>query len=613
MANLEVSSVAQPICVWTDASRKFAIHLHPHVIGCLGIESRVAFKRVPRRGLEIGGILIGRTDFREDTTTFWIEGFQPVESEHRSGPSYVLSESDLANLQAALAKNGAASIGIYRSQTRSDRLVLQARDIELYEKCFDTGDALFLMLGPVPGIAAFFIRADGNLKCIHEFALASSLSSIMTLRQGGTAPPLNLHPQPTAEIQGTPSRVVRRLDPPEKEDTLSVVAQRLDHQPVPAPVLKRSGLKMKLGSGLKIGTWILAAAITSLVVAAAVSVLSNSVRRSSAPDRQAPEYLHLAVERAGPALRLLWDRNSAAVSGATGAVLHIQDGDQRSDRDLAPSQLSAGSTTYEPKNAEVTFQLEVYSAEPNAIGSIQVMNLAPNSTLAPVPPGQPNVQPASNRPASTPLPVKALTTRTERPPADLIGKENKKADVQSPAPKSSGGTATNSLSTRGASAPTALEKAPQRPSTPTAFDKAPQRSPLAEAAVPISDREPSIQILAEPVSGSRLGQLVGKVPLLRRLRKPVKTATPVPLYQAQPSLKVSDKQSLVRPVSVDVKVYVGESGTVNSAEVVDYGDPPNWGLANAALAAARDWTFEPARIEDAAVSSEVILHFRFNP
>src|SRR5712671_4417364 len=78
-------SISQPLCEWAESSRRFAIHISPDVIGRLGTESWVAFKRVPRRGLEIGGVLIGHVDSQDDSTTFWIEGFAPVESEHRSG------------------------------------------------------------------------------------------------------------------------------------------------------------------------------------------------------------------------------------------------------------------------------------------------------------------------------------------------------------------------------------------------------------------------------------------------------------------------------------------------------------------------------------------------
>jgi TonB family protein len=122
-----------------------------------------------------------------------------------------------------------------------------------------------------------------------------------------------------------------------------------------------------------------------------------------------------------------------------------------------------------------------------------------------------------------------------------------------------------------------------------------------------------VGIVAEPVSAPRLAQLAGKIPLLRRIGHKDKATAPVPLYQAQPSLRIPDTQNLLQPASVAVKVYVAESGAVKRAEVVVYGDPPNWNLANASLAAARKWTFQPARIEQMPVSSEVILHFRFNP
>ena len=122
MADVELS-VRKPICVWTQGSRTFAIQLGPGVIERLGTESWAAFKAVPRRGLEIGGILLGRAVSEDDITTFLIEGSQPVGSEHRSqGPSYVLSESDFAGFQEELKKNGAASIGTYRSHTRSEQL-----------------------------------------------------------------------------------------------------------------------------------------------------------------------------------------------------------------------------------------------------------------------------------------------------------------------------------------------------------------------------------------------------------------------------------------------------------------------------------------------------------
>jgi hypothetical protein len=116
----------------------------------------------------------------------------------------------------------------------------------------------------------------------------------------------------------------------------------------------------------------------------------------------------------------------------------------------------------------------------------------------------------------------------------------------------------------------------------------------------------------EMVSGSALGRAVGRIPLVRRLRKQDETMAPVPIYQPQPILKAPGL-SLIRPVSIGIKVDVNKSGAVTFAEVEDYGDPPNFTLVNASLAAAQRWTFMPARLRDAAVSSQAILHFDFTP
>ncbi len=106
-----------------------------------------------------------------------------------------------------------------------------------------------------------------------------------------------------------------------------------------------------------------------------------------------------------------------------------------------------------------------------------------------------------------------------------------------------------------------------------------------------------------------------KIPLVRRLKKPDRTTAAVPIYKAKPVLGNGNTESLnvVRPLAVDVKVSVAETGAVQSAEITDYGDPPNWNLATAALNAARQWTFAPARRDESPVSSEMILHFHFNP
>ena len=83
-----------PPPVAPPALPRFAIETTPEALARLTAEVWMAFKRVPRRGLEIGGVLLGAARRSEQVTTFRMEGYETVESEHRSGPSYLLSETD---------------------------------------------------------------------------------------------------------------------------------------------------------------------------------------------------------------------------------------------------------------------------------------------------------------------------------------------------------------------------------------------------------------------------------------------------------------------------------------------------------------------------------------
>ena len=631
MAHPGLSSVGQPICAWSESDHKFSICVPSDVIGRLSAESWIAFKRVPRRGLEIGGILLGRTDTRDDITTFWIDGFQQVESEHRSGPSYVLSESDFSRLQDVIKTHKSVCLGIYRSQTRAERLELQESDSKLFGRCFETGPALFLMLGPIPGIAAFFAQADGSLKCIHQFALPSSRMSIMagaSATVSRTEPPraLALQEANSLDKPTEPVGESTHSKSPEQPQVLAVPEARSLHKSTEPVVKSAKPISLGVGSPKPVApklvwptsaalsravtgkaSWILAAMAAMFILAAAASLTWKAPRPLlAALDRKPPEFLHLTVERAGSSLRLLWDQNSSTVHAATRAVLHIDDGNVHADWDLGPSQLSAGNMTYEPKSQDVTFRMDVYSTQPNASGVVQVVNLPSPAALPRIVPSAPERKPSAPRAIAVPTPAH---TSIERAP--IVQVSNQRTTVMSPVLP----TATIPASPPPPAAPDSREPTESavidRPSTSS------RRSPIAEAPVlrpaPAAQRDPSITMMADPVSESRLTRVIGKVPLLRRLRKHEGTIPPVPSYQAQPTLRPLDRQSLLHPASVAVRVYVAESGAVKRAEVLEYGDPPNWSLANASLAAARKWTFQPARLDDMAVSSEVILHFRFTP
>jgi hypothetical protein len=266
-------------------------------------------------------------------------------------------------------------------------------------------------------------------------------------------------------------------------------------------------------------------------------------------------------------------------------------------KNLALSEWNAGSVTYEPRGRDVRFRVEVSAETANASGSVQVVNLATPPAVTAARPPDPLLTPIAKYPAAELRPSKTLPTPAETAAAP-VAEDKPKEEIPTTASQSSAGT----------------ETFIKRDATPSIdFDKVP-RPPLAEgAAVPVPIPKPSVRVWTEPVADSPWGRVVRKVPLVRRLRKPAKTSMPAPIFQAQPVLTSSLKQSFTEPVSVDIRVDVGDTGLVERAEVIEFSDPLNVALTNSALAAAVRWTFEPARSEDLAVSSKVILHFRFTP
>jgi TonB family protein len=108
--------------------------------------------------------------------------------------------------------------------------------------------------------------------------------------------------------------------------------------------------------------------------------------------------------------------------------------------------------------------------------------------------------------------------------------------------------------------------------------------------------------------------MVGRVPLLRRLRKEPEETPPEPVHEMKPSLSDAERRSLTADVPIDVRVYVTDSGSVNFAELLaSRAASRHRDLADAAVLAARRWSFRPAKAGSENVPSEVVLHFLFSP
>ena len=137
-----------PFYVWEVPDKSISIQLPFDVIDRMSPEILRGFGALKRRGAEVGGLLLGRAEPGQRYRVV-IEDFEPVQSEYLTGPSYNLSENDLATFEAALERRradaergGSAVIGFYRSHTRGD-LYMDDADMNLAGATFSARRTCF--------------------------------------------------------------------------------------------------------------------------------------------------------------------------------------------------------------------------------------------------------------------------------------------------------------------------------------------------------------------------------------------------------------------------------------------------------------------------------------
>lgn len=79
--------------VWEVSGKPVSIHLDFNVVDRMAMNVMKGFGAVPRRGAEVGGLLLGSIE-NTDRLVVRIEEFVPVTCDYLRGPSYLLTEKD---------------------------------------------------------------------------------------------------------------------------------------------------------------------------------------------------------------------------------------------------------------------------------------------------------------------------------------------------------------------------------------------------------------------------------------------------------------------------------------------------------------------------------------
>jgi hypothetical protein len=151
-----------PPVYWPDKSLPLAIYCAPGVLTGLEILATDGLLAMPRTGLGIGGLLLGR----QSGERLEILRTVAIPCSHAMGPSFVLTAEEIAEVKAS--ENGVdgecALVGWYCSKPNG-RMVLSESDEALFDAlCGERGQVALLIrpsLGSVT-LAMFALRGDGR-------------------------------------------------------------------------------------------------------------------------------------------------------------------------------------------------------------------------------------------------------------------------------------------------------------------------------------------------------------------------------------------------------------------------------------------------------------------
>ncbi len=296
------------------------------------------FGAVPKRGAEVGGILLGHVE----AGVIVIDGFEQVPCDHRLGPGWQFSDAEKGRVAAALAvSRPMKAVGIWRSHT-DEGLSPRAQDQSLFDQHFSPASeppsAVLLLIQPFAtrlSQAGFFHRRGPALESTTpaEFPFARK-------QLGGGKRERRSRPSDASEM------------PPEMPPEMAASASQ------PAPSAAAGKVAQPVITRIRARKSVVAAALTMAVVLgwSGGFFAGRSLTHPPEPEHYA---LALAVKPQPDGRRVVWNPRSPVFRTATHGQLVVRsaDGDKTVPLDL--DQLRAGWLLYSDATGSVRFSLEI--------------------------------------------------------------------------------------------------------------------------------------------------------------------------------------------------------------------------------------------------------------
>lgn len=361
---------------WESATGSASVELNRELIQTLRGEVYRGVQALPRRGAEVGGLLLGRFA-NSNEIAVRVESIGPVSCEHRFGPSFILSDTDRAGLEQRLAAYGAdkevAVVGYYRSCTGRD-IELDEADEELARMYFTDPRQIFLLIKPVSlreCVAAYFYKRHGRLLTEGQPPL-----SLNTEYTSMPSPPEEPVVQPSAPILPAEAR---HVEPPFVErpfvERPMVPPGTVRHRRRARREQAREEEEEQPGRLRRL-------LLTFAALAATVGLIFFLGWLNPA---RGPRFsnLGLNVHQTSNGLEVVWDGAKAASQDVRRGVLSITDGASENAVELNRAALERGKFVYEPASNDVLVRLSIYGAVGQPAGESFRVVVVPQKTPPP--------------------------------------------------------------------------------------------------------------------------------------------------------------------------------------------------------------------------------------
>ncbi len=391
-----------PPYLWQVPGKPVSVELDIDNVDRLSQEIMRGFGVVPRRGVEMGGILLGSVQATPTGHRVVVEDFEPVPCQHAQGTSWLLSGEEQVLFEDTLARWAPAegkrtyAVGFYRSHTR-EGLGMTAEDQSMFHQYFRDPASIVLLVKPFAtrtGVAGIFFREATALKSdasylefpFHPRELSGESPALVSPAQSSPGPEANF----TAPVPGSHRAERHGITELNLAAPLNSPAIKNLRTASQSPRNPKGGLNMatasnslmqdsftsdQLSFGIPTATrdvvsgqrrktgwvWIPLSFVFVLVglVLGMLITASVGMRLPVASSSQNPYSLGMSAAPSGQGLLLRWDRSSPAIEKTTGGQLLIRDGGAEKTVPLDPLQLRNGSVIYRNASPDVTFRLEV--------------------------------------------------------------------------------------------------------------------------------------------------------------------------------------------------------------------------------------------------------------